>query len=273
MPPPQTLQFWRNICNQYHSFSRNRTYTNLLDRTASGLLADVLAKTTTENKKMHFYSLEVFAAFCMYTAVKKFADHKRRLIGENANDIADDVLEKLYKRILNYLKRNNVQGVSCTHLRNTIGLATDNLVKDEIRKELSQRSYCDQKGEKIVTRVRRNFSIDGELSREFDEELATPGVWEEIVEGGYKLLQDHERYRMLEQAILTCREKEIISEEAFMNICYFFGIGDGYPHLKNKEIAEKLGKSDGYVSRQRNQALKKIEDFIRQNKELRDAII
>ena len=268
MPSAHTLQYWRNICKQYHSFSTNRTYTNLLEETASGLLADVLAQTTAENEKMHLYSLEVFAAFCMYTAACKLGCND-----DICNDKADDILEKLYKRILNYLKRNNVQGVSCTHLCNTIGATARNLRRDEIRKGMTQLVRYNQAGERIVTRVRRNISIDGELNRQMDEELATPAEWEEIVEGGYKLLRDHERYHMLEQAILICRKKDIISEEALVNICYFFGIGDGYPRLKNMEIAKKLGKSEGYVSKQRNQALRKIDDFVRHNKEFGDVIL
>ena len=260
MPAPK--EYWRRICNEYHSFSKDKTYTNLLEKTASGLLADVLAKTTAENERMHLHSLEVFAAFCMYTAVQKLAIHKNWRAWRDDKDV-EDILEKLYKKILKVLKENE-HAISGLHLRNTIGLAAENLMRGEIRKRLCRQTRYNQDGQKIVEKRWRNLSID--------EILAVPGVWEEIVDGGYKLLLDHERYQMLERAILRCREKNIISEEALMNICYFFGIGDGYPRLRNGEIAKKLGKKDAYVSRQRNQALKAIHDFIDKNKEFRDAI-
>lgn len=232
--------------DQYTSFTTNKVYTDLLGKTASGLLKDVAASTSKlsyKEREHHEYSLEVFAAFCMYFCVTKLRESNFRNMDP---DRIQDTVSTVYDRMLKRIKNDLQNGGECHFVRNLIKGSAVNAMIDIYRKE----------GRYVPLPEPGDDFSGSDLER--------------LLAGGMETIRRVERLDALEMALAEAAHEGIISRDELASICHFYGFGDGFKRLSNMEIAAKLGISEGRASTMRKDAINRLRDFIMDTPDLRD---
>ena len=242
--------------DQYHSFTTDKTYTDLLGKTASGLLKDAAAETaelSLEQRKKHEYSLNVFSAFCMYFCVTKIEAY----FGEKiARSLAGDAVNTVYERILKRIRRDLEKTGESHFVRNLIKRSAVNAMKDILEKNNSGSTVGFDESE---------YAENDDEFDEIDDELA-----EELTDGILGTIQQSERLTALERAINKAAKEKILTKKELLAICHFFGYGNGFKKLSNHAIAQKLGCSDAQASRLRKNACIKLYHFLRETPEFNE---
>ena len=235
---------------QYHSFTTDKTYTDLLGRTASGLLRDAAAKTAelpSDLKKKHKDAQEVFAAFCMYFCLEKI----RRSFKETDPSLAGDTVTPVYLKILKRIRRDLEEKGECSYVRNLVRISADHAMLDILRTEKRYVSLADLAGD----------------TAEDEYEKLPPDILADLIDGTNKAIRESERAAAMQRAIAAAAKKKILTRNELLVVCHSFGYGNGFKKLKNLEIAKKLGRSDGTVSKIRKTALRKLRDFLENDPE------
>ena len=133
------------------------------------------------------------------------------------------------------------------------------------------RKYCAKKRSTVDengVRVARVTSM-GDFTEEEVEKLVKK-ITNEIFHNADEDMRKEEMLVMLDEVLDECRARKILSEEDLQIICHTYGYGEGYELLKNQEIAQKLNRSDGYVTKHREAALKKLYAFLLEKKKKND---
>ena len=272
----ELIELLKNIANykKYESFSNTPNHPNghvkyddLMARsakTASGLLYDAVATTarlSLEERRKHKYAQEVFAAFCLHYCVVALSNPVRYcFVG---TDIAMEVSEKVFRYIMGFLKRKIDAGVPIVNLRRLlIHLAHkksfDSLIKAYLKDPESGKW---------------SPKIDLAPIEEMDDEkreYVVSTVVKHIMQKAREQMRKEDLIADLGAAIDECYGKKILTREDVIIICHSFGLGEGYEHLTQSEIAKKLGRSETdscYVSRHLKSALEKLRIFILQTED------
>lgn len=236
--------------DRYHSFTTGKTYMNLLGQTASGLLKDAAAKTaelSLEQRKQHEYSLNVFAAFCMYFCLTKIRDH----YGKNvAYSRGGDVVNTVYRKVLKHIREDLETNGESRNVRNLIKRSAVNAMKDIF-----------EKGERYVGIGEGSDDDFGKLSEQLIDDLLA---------GMESVRHDFERMEALERAIYKASKQKVLTKDELRVICHFYGYGNGFEKLSNHEIAQKLGCSDGAATKLRKKALEKLYLFLKETPEFNE---
>ena len=237
---------------QYRSFVTGKTYTNLLGKTATGLLKDIVAKTETlseQEKKQHKYSLEVFSAFCTYFCIKKITS------GFQNTDLTlgQDVVTNVYLKVLKHIKRDMETDGKSLFVRNLIERSAKNSMFDQMEKN------------------GRTIGIDDGSSDNTDDDLKdVPGtVRIELVDGTLDTIRNEEKRKSLNVALAQAYKNGILTKKELYAICHYYGFGEGFKKLSNHEIAVKFGCSDPHASRLRAEGLRKLQSYILDTPKLR----
>lgn len=236
--------------DQYHSFTTDKTYTDLLGKTASGLLKDAAAETaklTWEQRKQHEYSLNVFSAFCMYFCLTKIKDR----FGSNiANSCGGDAVSTVYGRVLKHIKKDLEQTGESRYVRNLIRHSASNAMKDILKKD------------------DRYVGIEEGCEDDFEK---LPGrIFMALIDGAECTMHDFEKLTTLERAIAKAAKQKVLTKDELRTICHYFGYGNGFKKLGNHEIAQILGCSDPQATRLRQKALEKIYHFLKKTAEFNE---
>lgn len=237
---------------QYRSFTTGKTYTNLLGKTATGLLKDVVAKTETlseQEKKQHKYSLEVFALFCMYFCIKKITSGF-----QNADlTLCQDTVSRVYLKVLKHIKKDMEKDGESLFVRKLIQGSAKKCMFDLLEKE---GHYA---------------GLDDGSSDEMDEELkAVPGVIRVVlVDGTLEAIKNEELRKALNAALDQADKKGILSKKELYAICHYYGFGEGFKKLSNHEIAVKLGCSDSQATKLRHDGIERLRKYIMDTPKLR----
>ena len=244
------LQAMSNFKEEYHSFTTNKTYTDLLGKTASGLLKDVAKDTmelSYEDREQHKYSKEVFAAFCMHFCAKEIME---KFKSRKAKNLAGDVVYTVYERILKRIKRDLEKKGECSFVRNLIMCSADNVMKDLLKK-----------GD-------RYLQLADESDKDFEEVPYRVRVT--LVDKAFEAMRNNEKLTAVEQALSQVYKCNILSKDELFSICSFFGLGDGFKKLSNHEIAQILKCSDSVASKRRTEAIRKLRDFINNSRKYKE---
>ena len=252
--------------DRYQSFSTNKAYTNLLEKTASGLIRDVAADTqqlNAEEIRQHRYSKEVFAAFVMFFCAKKVQQAAARRKTDAA--LAGDVVYTVYGRILNRIKRDLESEGECRYVRNLIKCSAGHALSDLLRKEEIRgiSGIPDEKKPTVISGFNEN------AKNKDDEKI--PDKFERIAAvGGFVELECFQKSTYVQRALIEALKSEILSRRELDSLCYHFGIGDGYrkkdgSRYSNNEVAEKFGVSASRVTTIRSDAIKHFRKFILNN--------
>ena len=236
--------------DKYHSFTTNKIYTDLLGKTASGLLKDVAAKTaelSLEQRKQHEYSLNVFSSFCTYFCLTKIEDR----YGSNiAHSRGGDVVSTVYGRILKRIRMDLEKTGESRFVRNLIKRSAVNAMKDILEKD--------------------NRYIGIEEEYEDDVEKLSGKTFQSLIDGTECAMHNFEKLTALERAIAKAAKQKVLTKDELRTICHYFGYGNGFEKLSNHEIAQKLGCSDAQATRLRQNALKKMFRFLKETPELNE---
>lgn len=244
------LQAMSNFKEEYHSFTTNKTYTDLLGKTASGLLKDVAKDTmelSYEDREQHKYSKEVFAAFCMHFCAKEIME---KFKSRKAKNLAGDAVYTVYERILRRIKRDLETKGESSYVRNLIMCSTNNVMKDLFKKEYKYVQLAD------------------ESDKDFEEVPYRVRVT--LVDNAFEAMRNIEKLTAVEQTLLQVYERNIISKEDLFSICSYYGLGDGFKKLSNHEIAQIFKCSDSVASRRRAEAIRKLRDFIKNSRKYKE---
>lgn len=244
--------------DQYRSFTTGKIYTDLLGKTASGLLKDAAAETgslSAQDIKQHKYSLEVFAAFCMYFCLTQIKSSFRNV----DLNLAQDAVCTVYGRILKRIKRDLEEKGECRFVRNLIKCSAINAMLDLIREESRY--------------VPARF--DDEAPEKPDKELGSvpQEIWITLGDGAADAMEKQRKLATLTLALAQAKEKGILTQKELQAVCHYFEFGDGFKKLSNHEIALKLGCSDPHATELRKNGLRKLYDYIRNTPELGEEIL
>lgn len=240
---------------KYRSFTtldddgQRREYDLRMNETATGLLRDVIATTRRLSEVQQHekeFSLEAFAAYCMYICATRCA---------RGVDL-DDVMSALYQEALDWLKKHLENG-DLWSFHSFLASRALLRYRTILRKGHITITRTDEAtGEKTQVRVPRMESLENENGGENDGGLRlNPKALKLILEDGARGLVQEVNRADVNSAIAFCREQGELTQEQVVILCHAYGLGDGYELLKQTEIAKKLGKSNAYVSRQLNQAI------------------
>ena len=257
--------------NTYRSFSTNRTYTNLLGKTATGLLLDAAATTEVlpkEQRWRHKYSLEVFAAFCMYFCIKKITANFSSI----DYDLAQDVVSVVYRKVLTRIKKDLEAGVECHFVRNLIKRSAQNAMIDILRREgkyvlvddLAERASGTRTGDDGPEDDGFPEAAARETGGDAPEDDVPESIAVELLCGTCSALKKERLLFIVESAIEETREKGILTDDDVENICCYYQFGDGFEKLSNNELAAKFDCKPPTVSQRRKKALQKLRDYIQE---------
>ncbi len=241
---------------RYKSFTtldddgQRREYNLYMTETATGLLRDVIATTrrlSEEQQHEKEFSLEAFAAYCMYICATRCAP---------GVDL-DDVMSKLYMEALKWLREHFENG-DLWSFHSLLASRAFLRYRDILKKGHITIKETDEATGK-EKKVKGNFrceSLEDANAGENDGGLRLKRkVLKKIVEDSARALVREVNRADVNSAIAFCREQGELTQEQVVILCHAYGLGDGYELLKQTEIAKKLGKSNAYVSRQLNQAI------------------
>ena len=237
---------------QYRSFITGKTYTNLLGKTATGLLKDVVAKTETlsdQEKEQHKYSLEVFSAFCTYFCIKKITS-----CFENADlTLGQDAVSKVYLKVLKHIKNDMETDGKSLFVRNLIAGSAKKCMFDLFEKE------------------GRHVGLDdGSSDNTEDDPIDVPGtVRVVLVDGTLETIRNEERRKAVNIALEQAYQKGILTKNELYAICHYYAFGEGFKKLSNHEIAVKFGCSDPQASKLRTEGIEKLHKYILDTQKLR----
>ena len=236
--------------DRYHSFTTDKTYTDLLGKTASGLLKDAAAKTaelSLEQRKQHEYSLNVFSAFCMYFCLTKIRAH----YGENiAHSCDEDVVTPLYGRILDRIRTDLETKGESLFVRKLIKRSGVNAVKDIFEKN-------------------KKYVPVGPGSED-DFAPVSKSILNILIDGAAAAMYDSERLAALERAIVQAKKQKVLTKDEVSIICHHSGFGNGFKKLSNHEIAQKLGCSDAQATKLRQAACRRLYHFLKETPEFNE---
>ena len=245
--------------DEYRSFTTDKTYTNLIGQTASGLLKDAAAKTaqlSADKAKQHLYAQNVFAAFCMHFCVTTIRARFRDIDLTRAGDVVSTV----YKRILARIRRDLEEKGESRYVRNLIRRSSYNAMLDLFDREDRDPNIDDWR------------SKDSKDTNEMLDDIPA-NVLDEMFSEAAEAMGKERRLNILVRALAQAGKKGVLSKDELFAICSYFGVGDGYKKLKNKEIAKKLGCSDSRVTKLRENGLENLRQYIRDTPELREEFL
>lgn len=237
---------------KYHSFITDRTYTDLLGQTASGLLKDAAKKTEDisekEEKRLHDHAKNVFAAFCAYFCAQKMQSLMIKYKMPSIEGRAGDVTNTVYGKILARIKSDLEKYGECRYVRNLIKRSANNALIDIFRKE----------------------GIYVPMPKDFEDEEKVPNeIAETIIGGAWEAMQNKELADALNAAIKMAYESKVLSKDETKAICYYYGLGNGFSKLPNGEIAKKLHCTQGYATKIRQRGIARLAAFIKNKPEFR----
>ena len=233
---------------EYTSFTtldnagQQKVYDLYMPETATGLLRDVIAKTsqlTPEQRVKKAVTLEAFAAYCMYICATRCA----RWV--NVGEAIPEVYLEMVEWLKNHLENGNMKSFHSYLARRARWRYRDILKKGGLRMKGS-------KGKPVPLRE------DGTIETD-DKELRDKYHVKIAAEAARAMVLEIDRVDV-NRAIDVCFEQGKLTKDEVKILCHMYGLGDGYKLLSQTEIARKLKKSDAYVSRHLYEALNVLRD-------------